>query len=73
MLLNLDSDEGIRIEHPNKIKKIFINRNLLGTYIILVRVKESDDDREKIFCFNEIETVLQFIKENVDEYNIWIY
>lgn len=73
MLLNLDSDEGIRIEDPNGIKKIFINRNLLGTYIILVRVKEFDDDREKIYCFNEIETVLQFIKENVDEYNIWIY
>ncbi|MGN6624161.1 MAG: hypothetical protein ACTHKK_08475 [Candidatus Nitrosocosmicus sp.] len=69
----MDSDEGIRIEDPNGIKKIFINRNLLGTYIILVRVKEFDNDREKIFCFNEIETVLQFIKKNLDEYNIWIY
>ncbi len=39
-LLDLDSDEGIRIENPKSEKKIYINRNLLGIYNILVRTKK---------------------------------
>ena len=47
-LLDLDSDEGIRIENPKSGKKIYINRNLLGIYNILVRTKkDKTDDKGK--------------------------
>jgi len=32
----LDSDEGIRIESKSTCKKIFINKNLLGNYVLLM-------------------------------------
>lgn len=74
ILTTLDSDEGIRIEDQNRIKKIFINRNLLGTYIVLVRINELKCKKiEKISEFNKIHDVLEFIKENTDEFNVWIY
>jgi hypothetical protein len=84
----LDSDEGIRIENYKNNKKIFINRNLLGTYNILLRTfKEMDSDKEKItdkntkykeytveiFNYNEINLVLNFIKEKVDKFDVWTY
>jgi hypothetical protein len=48
-LLDLDSDEGIRIENPTSGKKIYINRNLLGIYNILVRTKkDKTDDKDKV-------------------------
>lgn len=48
-LLDLDSDEGIRIENPKSGKKIYINRNLLGIYNILVRTKkDKTDDKDKV-------------------------
>ncbi len=40
LLLELDSDEGIRIDNPISGKKIYINRNLLGIYNILIRTKK---------------------------------
>jgi hypothetical protein len=36
LLSFLDSDEGIRIESQSTCKKIFINKNLLGNYVILL-------------------------------------
>ena len=36
LLTFLDSDEGIRIESKSTCKKIFINKNLLGNYVILL-------------------------------------
>jgi len=32
----LDSDEGLKIESKSTSKKIFINKNLLGNYVLLV-------------------------------------
>jgi hypothetical protein len=32
----LDSDEGLKIESKSSSKKIFINKNLLGDYVLLV-------------------------------------
>ena len=46
-LLDLDSDEGIRIENPKSGKKIYINRNLLGIYNILIRTKKDKTDYKK--------------------------
>ena len=36
LLSSLDSDEGIRIESQSTCKKIFINKNLLGNYVMLL-------------------------------------
>ena len=88
-LLGLDSDEGIRIENDKDKKKIFINRNLLGTYSILLRTfkeidstnKEKITDKnvnykeytEEIFNYNDINLVLNFIKEKIDKFDVWIY
>ena len=36
LLLLLDSDEGIRIVSKSTCKKIFINKNLLGNYVLLL-------------------------------------
>ncbi|MDN5844719.1 MAG: hypothetical protein L0H53_00420 [Candidatus Nitrosocosmicus sp.] len=32
----MDSDEGIRIQSKSTSKKIFINKNLLGNYVLLL-------------------------------------
>ncbi len=32
----LDSDEGLKIESKSTSKKIFINKNLIGNYVLLV-------------------------------------
>ena len=48
-LSDLDSDEGIRLESPKGEKKIYINRNLLGIYNVLVRTKkDKTDDKDKV-------------------------
>ncbi len=85
VLLVLDSDEGIRIENYTDGKKIFINRNLLGTYAILVRklkklyFKSKDIDKnekieaEEFFYYDEIDLVLDFIKKSTDNFDIWEY
>ncbi len=46
LLLELDSDEGIRIDNPKSEKKIYINRNLLGIYNILIRTKKKKKDNK---------------------------
>jgi hypothetical protein len=46
LLLELDSDEGIRIDNPISGKKIYINRNLLGIYNILIRTKKEKKDNK---------------------------
>lgn len=52
-LLDLDSDEGIRIENPKGEKRIYINRNLLGIYNIMVRTKkDKTDNKDKAKDYN---------------------
>ncbi len=46
LLLELDSDEGIRIDNPRSGKKIYVNRNLLGIYNILIRTKKEKKDNK---------------------------
>ena len=76
----MDLDEGIRLENSKKTKKIFINRNLLGIYIILVRnlkpnLQEKGEEihKENIYNLNNVESVLKIIKQNLDNFNVWIY
>jgi dTDP-D-glucose 4,6-dehydratase len=81
--LGLDSDEGIRIENNEDGRKIFINKNLLGTYSILIRTKKKSDKKdnekhdkeyvEQILNYNEVTLVLEYIKEEADKFNIWLY
>ena len=76
--MGLDSDEGIRIENYEDGRKIFINRNLLGTYNILIRSKKKSDQddkeyEEQILNYNESALVFEFIKEEADKFNIWLY
>jgi hypothetical protein len=78
ILLGLDSDEGIRIENYEDGTKIFINRNLLGTYSILIRSKKKSDKddkqyEEQILNYNEVALVLECIKEKADKFIIWLY
>jgi hypothetical protein len=83
ILVVLDSDEGIRIENNTDGKKIFINRNLLGTYNILVRKNKKqclkckdiveNEKTEEFFNYDEIDDVLNFIKKNTDNFDIWEY
>lgn len=87
-LLDLDSDEGIRIENPKSEKKIYINRNLLGIYNILIRTKKDKTDNkdkakdndisdgdylEEIHNYDNSSHVLEFLKQNVDKPCIWLY
>ena len=51
-ILDLDSDEGIRIEIPKSERKIYINRNLLGIYNILIRTKKDKTDNEDKAKYN---------------------
>ena len=78
--MDLDLDEGIRLENAEKTKKIFINRNLLGIYVILIRTlkfnlqsKEDEYDKEEIYNLNDAISVLKLIKKNFDTYDVWIY
>jgi len=83
ILLGLDSDEGIRIENDEDGRKIFINKNLLGTYSILIRTKKKSDKKdnekhdkeyvEQILNYNEVGLVLECIKEEAHKFNIWLY
>ena len=76
----MDLDEGVRVENSGKTKKIFINRNLLGLYVILVRTLKSDLQEKKeavydeiIYNFTDVESILKIIKQNLDNYDVWIY
>ena len=81
--MGLDSDEGIRIGNYEDRRKIFINRNLLGTYSILIRTQKESDKKdnerhdkeyvEQILNYNEVALVIECIKEKVDKFNIWLY
>ena len=66
-------------------KTFFINRNLFGTYNILVRIKKEihkehdnipkkkDRTIQEFYRFNEMNQVKKFITENSNSQDIWIY
>jgi hypothetical protein len=88
ILLDLDSDEGIRIEDYKNEKKMYITRNLLGTYSILIRTRKNTGNKhkekntsdgisgeflEKIHNYDTISHVMKFINQNTCKPDIWLY
>ena len=89
LLLDLDSDEGIRIENSKGEEKIYINRNILGVYNILIRTKKKSDNKDKEKNYNStlsaegyleeiincdnVSLVVEFLKQNTDKPTIWLY
>ncbi len=89
LLLDLDSDEGIRIENSKGEEKIYINRNILGVYNILIRTKKKPSNKgkeksynstisaecylEEIISYDNALLVVEFLKHNMDKPTIWLY
>ncbi len=81
ILLNLDTDEGIRIESKDMHKKIFINKNLLGVFIVLIKKDKTDNNKDyasqiqkcTFFHYTNIHDLMDYINNNISNYNIWLY
>ncbi|HEY6536646.1 MAG TPA: hypothetical protein VIY08_12735 [Candidatus Nitrosocosmicus sp.] len=63
-------------------KTFYINRNLFGTYNILVRTtievhKKHENNFKKtiqeFYNFNEMQQVIKFIANNSSSQDIWVY
>lgn len=83
----LDIDEGILIK-PNKERfKIYINKNLMGIYIVLKRTTVKNNKRDKkragkspiqkvneeFFYFNDLLQLMKFLKSHPLNSNIFLY
>jgi hypothetical protein len=75
-LISLDLDEGIRIEHQSKHKKLFINRNACGSFVL----QFVDEEKNKNSEVNDIEylsseaEVLEFVKSRFNKnFSISLY
>jgi hypothetical protein len=63
-LISLDLDEGIRIEHQSQRKKLFINRNACGNFVLQFVDEEKNKNSEinNIQYFSSEAEVLEFVK-----------
>ena len=61
-LLTLDIDEGIRIESSTQKKKIFINRNALGIFVVQLTTNNKAKDDNSIRYFGFVNEVVQFVR-----------
>jgi hypothetical protein len=61
-LLTLDIDEGIRIESSTQEKKIFINRNALGIFVVQLTTNNKPKDDNNIRYFDFVDEVVEFVK-----------
>ncbi|MDQ4074474.1 MAG: hypothetical protein M3162_09265 [Thermoproteota archaeon] len=81
ILSGLDMDEGVRIESRNMHKKIFINKNLLGVFTVLIKKNDRDNNKGQtsqkqkyaFFHYTNIHDLMDYINNNVSNYNIWLY
>jgi hypothetical protein len=80
-LVSLDLDEGIRIEQQSRRKKLFINRNACGNFV-LEFVSEGKEEGKKnqnseinnIQYFSSEAEVLEFVKSKFNKnFSISIY
>lgn len=72
-LLNLDIDEGVRIESIKTRKKMYINKRTSGCFVLEIINKDSTDMSEIRFCSN-IRDIHNLI-DNIfgKEYSVTIY
>lgn len=63
-LASLDLDEGIRIEHPDQHKKLFINRNACGDYVVESVNKDNNQGNgiNEIQYFSSNSDVVDFVR-----------
>jgi hypothetical protein len=62
-VLTLDIDEGVRIEESSlQRKKIFVNKNASGIFVVQVVVKDRHCDYDKdVRYFDSAEGVVEFV------------
>jgi len=75
-LISLDLDEGIRIEHRSRQKKLFINRNACGNFVAQFIDKEKNQNSEinNIQYFSSDVEVLQYVKSRFNKnFSISLY
>lgn len=74
-LLNLDIDEGIRIESSGQGKKIFINKNASGIFVVqLVTGDKDSSDDNNIRYFDFANEVIGFVKSVIKKhFSVWEY
>ncbi len=72
-LLNLDIDEGVRIESVKTRKKMYINKRTSGCFVLEIINKDSTDMSEIRFCSNIID--IHNLIDNIfgKEYSVTIY
>jgi hypothetical protein len=75
-LISLDLDEGIRIEQQSQRKKLFINRNACGNFVLQFVDKEKNQNSEinNIHYFSSEGDVLEFVKDRFNKnFSISLY
>ena len=76
-LMSLDLDEGIRIEQQTRCKKLFINRNVCGSFVLEFvpeTKKHQNPEVNNIQYFSSEDEVLHFIKSRFNKnFSISIY
>jgi len=69
-LIYLDLDEGIRIEHQARCKKLFINRNVCGNFVLEFVTETKKNQNSEIHNIQYLSSegeVLDFIKSRFNE------
>jgi hypothetical protein len=68
-LISLDLDEGIRIEQRSQGKKLFINRNACGNFVVqfIDNSKNQNSEINNIQYFASDTEVLEFVKSKFDK------
>ncbi|HET7147612.1 MAG TPA: hypothetical protein VFI73_03850 [Candidatus Nitrosopolaris sp.] len=75
-LVSLDLDEGIRIEHQSRSKKLFINRNACGNFVgqFIDKEKNQDSEINNIQYFSSDVEVLEYVKSRFNKnFSISLY
>ena len=75
-LISLDLDEGIRIEQQSQRKKLFINRNACGNFVLQFVDEEKNQNSEinNIQYFSSEADVLEFVKSRFNKnFSITLY
>jgi hypothetical protein len=76
-LMSLDLDEGIRIEQQTRCKKLFINRNVCGNFVlefVTETKKHQNPEFDNIQYFSSEAEVLHFIKSRFNKnFSVSIY